>query len=280
MLFTQLWDGEAAPQGYCAATTKNQAGLLFKEMKRMIKRSPLLKQFMDVSRGAIETARTDGLIACLSRDGDSSDGINPSFLARDEMHRWTDRELADTIVESMIARAQPIDWVITTAGQDRGSLCGELRDYGESVLRDAVKDDSFFGFIAEPPADCDPADPQFWAMGNPNLGVSKKIDAMQSTLKKALAIAGRMPNFKRFHLNLWTEGAATWIDRDIWDKASLLVERHLAFRDYLVAHPNVAKEYSALKERLATGDFPCWEGCLDRKDLFTSRAEPLVVNLF
>ncbi len=92
MLFTQLFDGEAAPQGYCAATTKNQAGLLFKEMKRMIKRSPLLKQFMDVSRGAIETAKTDGLIACLSRDGDSSDGINPSFLARDEMHRWTDRD--------------------------------------------------------------------------------------------------------------------------------------------------------------------------------------------
>jgi phage terminase large subunit-like protein len=128
MLFTQLFDGEAAPQGYCAATTKNQAGLLFKEMKRMIKRSPLLKQFMDVSRGAIETAKTDGLIACLSRDGDSSDGINPSFLARDEMHRWTDRELADTIVESMIARAQPIDWVLPPAGQDRASLCGELRD--------------------------------------------------------------------------------------------------------------------------------------------------------
>ncbi|WP_270920139.1 terminase large subunit, partial [Parasedimentitalea psychrophila] len=220
MLFTQLFDGEAAPQGYCAATTKNQAGLLFKEMKRMIKRSAFLKQFMDVSRTAIETSRTDGLIACLSRDGDSSDGINPSFLARDEMHRWTDRELADTIVESMIARAQPIDWVITTAGQDRASLCGELRDYGESVLRGAVDDDSFFGFIAEPPADCDPADPKFWAMGNPNLGVSKPVQAMQDTLKKAQAIAGRMPNFKRFHLNLWTEGAETWIARDVWDKGT------------------------------------------------------------
>jgi hypothetical protein len=52
--------------------------------------------------------------------------------------------------------------------------------YGESVLRDAVKDDSFFGFIAEPPADCDPANPQFWAMGNPNLGVSKQIDAVHA----------------------------------------------------------------------------------------------------
>ncbi|MFV1442196.1 MULTISPECIES: terminase large subunit [unclassified Phaeobacter] len=218
MLYTQLFDGEAAPQGYCAATTKDQAGLLFKEMKRMIKRSPLLRQMMRVWRASIESPRTDGFIACLSRDGDSSDGINPSFLARDEMHRWTDRELADTIVESMIARAQPIDWVITTAGQDRSSLCGELRDYGESVLRGSVEDDSFFGFIAEPPADCDPADPQFWAMGNPNLGVSKQIDAMQDTLKKALAIAGRMPNFKRFHLNLWTEGAETWIARDVWDQ--------------------------------------------------------------
>ncbi|UWQ29906.1 terminase large subunit [Leisingera sp. M523] len=218
MLYTQLFDGEAAPQGYCAATTKDQAGLLFKEMKRMIKRSPFLKQMMRVWRTSIETPRTDGVISCLSRDGDSSDGINPSFLARDEMHRWTDRELADTIVESMIARAQPIDWVITTAGQDRQSLCGELRDYGESVLRGDVDDDSFFGFIAEPPADCDPADPKFWAMGNPNLGVSKPIEGMQDTLKKALAIAGRMPNFKRFHLNLWTEGAETWIARDVWDK--------------------------------------------------------------
>ncbi|NRB20226.1 MAG: hypothetical protein HRU33_22495 [Rhodobacteraceae bacterium] len=105
------FDCEAAPQGNCAATTKNQAGLLFREMKRMIKRSAFLKEFMDVSRTAIETARTDRLIAGLSRDGDSSDGINPSFLARDEMHRWTDRELADAIVESMIARAQSIGWV-------------------------------------------------------------------------------------------------------------------------------------------------------------------------
>lgn len=218
MLWTQLFDGEAAPQGYCAATTKDQAGLLFKEMKRMIKRSPFLSQMMKVWRTEIETPRTDGLIKCLSRDGDSSDGINPSFLARDEMHRWTDRELADTIVESMIARSQPIDWVITTAGQDRSSLCGELRGYAESVLRGAVEDDSFFGYVAEPPADCDPADPKFWAMGNPNLGVSKKIDAMQATLKKAMAIQGRMPNFKRFHLNLWTEGAETWIARDVWDQ--------------------------------------------------------------
>jgi len=37
MLYTQLFDGEGAPQGYCAATTRDQAGLLFNEIKRMIR---------------------------------------------------------------------------------------------------------------------------------------------------------------------------------------------------------------------------------------------------
>ncbi|AZB61116.1 hypothetical protein EBL88_14770, partial [Cereibacter sphaeroides] len=44
-----------------------------------------------------EVPATEGLIACLSRDGNSSDGINPHFAARDEVHRWTDRELAEVL---------------------------------------------------------------------------------------------------------------------------------------------------------------------------------------
>jgi phage terminase large subunit-like protein len=217
MLFTQLFDGEAAPEGYCAATTRDQAGLLFKGLKRIIKRSPFLPRFMDSLAHSIETGPTDGVIKCLSRDGDSSDGINPSFLARDEMHRWTDRELAETIVESMIARSQPIDWVITTAGHDRKGLCGELRDYSESVLR-GYDDDSFFAYVAEPPADADPLDPVAWAMGNPNLNISKPESEVKKAAEKAMIITGRMPNFKRFHMNLWTEGAESWIAQEAWDR--------------------------------------------------------------
>lgn len=220
MIFSQLFDGESSPEAYCAATTRDQAGLLFKGVKRIIKRSALLSREMRANKYTVDTPRSDGLIACLSRDGNSSDGINPTFLARDEMHRWTDRELAETIVESMAARAQPIDWVITTAGHDIKSLCGELRTYSESVLKGDVIDDSFFAFVAEPPKDSDPADPRAWLMGNPNLGVSKKREVLDRAMRKAQAISGQMPNFKRFHLNLWTEGAESWIERDVWDKGT------------------------------------------------------------
>jgi phage terminase large subunit-like protein len=220
MLFTQLFDGEAAPQGYCAATTRDQAGLLFKELKRMIRGSGALLQLMKVWQSSIETSRTNGTISCLSRDGNSADGINPHFAARDEVHRWTDRELAEIVVNSMLARSQPIDWAITTAGADRASICGETRDYSEKVLRGDVEDDSFFAYVAEPPEECDPGDPRSWAMGNPNLGVSFKQEDFARIYKKATVIQGGMPNFRRLHLNLWTEGAQTWIGRDIWDRGA------------------------------------------------------------
>ncbi len=221
LLYSILLDGEGAPEAYCAATTREQAGILFKGLKRMIRRSPLYSQLFASWQATIECPRTEGLIKCLSRDGDSSDGINPHFLARDEMHRWTDRELAETLTESMIARRQPIDWVITTAGQDRMSLCGELRGYAESVLRGDVQDDAFFAYVAEPPRDCDPLDPVAWAMGNPNLDVSKDRARLALAAERAITISSAMPNFRRFHLNLWTAGAEAWIGRDAWDAGGM-----------------------------------------------------------
>lgn len=217
MLFCQLFDGEAAPQGYCAATTRDQAGLLFRELKRMVQASPVLSRFMKPYQTAILTPETNGMIAALSRDGNSADGINPHFAARDEVHRWTDRELAEVVTNSMLARSQPIDWAITTAGADRATICGELREYSERILRGDVVDDRFFAYVAEPPEDCDPADPAAWRMANPNMGVAFSEEDFRAIHDQAVAIQGRMPNFRRLHLNLWTEGDQSWIGRDTWD---------------------------------------------------------------
>lgn len=217
LLFTQLFDGEGAPQGYCAATTRDQAGLLFNETKRMIKKSPALSQLLKSYNSQIKCERTGGFIKALSRDGNAADGINPHFAARDEVHRWTDRELADVVTNSMLARKQSIDWAITTAGADMASLCGDLRTYSERVLRGDVRDDGFFAYVAEPPLDADPSDPETWHMANPNLGVAFTELDFRRIHDEAQVIRGKMPNFRRLHLNLWTAGAQSWIARDIWD---------------------------------------------------------------
>ncbi len=66
----------------------------------------------------------------------------------------------------------------------------------------------------------------------------------------------------------------------VFEKDSPHVERHLAFRDYLMAHPKLAKEYSSLKERLTRGDTPTWDAYLDGKDPFVSRVEPQALDWF
>jgi GrpB-like predicted nucleotidyltransferase (UPF0157 family) len=50
------------------------------------------------------------------------------------------------------------------------------------------------------------------------------------------------------------------------------ITRHLAFRDYLRAHDNVAAEYSALKEQL-TASKADWERYVEGKDPFIKRVE-------
>ncbi|MEM9740929.1 MAG: GrpB family protein [Pseudomonadota bacterium] len=66
----------------------------------------------------------------------------------------------------------------------------------------------------------------------------------------------------------------------VFQEGSQHAERHLAFRDYLRAHPKVATEYSALKERLTRGDAVTWDRYLDGKDPFIARVEPQAIAWF
>ncbi|MEM7505556.1 MAG: terminase TerL endonuclease subunit [Pseudomonadota bacterium] len=215
-LYALTLDGEAAPQVYASATTRDQAGLLFKEVKRMIKRSPIAVQLVRSFQHQVICPNNDGEFKTLSRDSDSADGFNPHFVVKDEVHRWTDRELGEVISNSMIARAQPIDWMITTAGADINSYCGDFRIYSERLLTGEIMDDEFFAYVAEPPKGCDPGDPEVWKMANPNLGIAIQQERLERLYAKANVITAEMPNFFRLHLNQWTSGSNSWIDPVHW----------------------------------------------------------------
>lgn len=58
------------------------------------------------------------------------------------------------------------------------------------------------------------------------------------------------------------------------------IERALAFRDFLIAHPKIAKEYSDLKKSLTNGNTVTWETYMDGKDPFVSRVELQAVGWY
>ena len=55
------------------------------------------------------------------------------------------------------------------------------------------------------------------------------------------------------------------------------IERYLAFRDYLKAHPEIAEEYSDLKATLLKGPDATREGYVDGKEPFFLRSEQAAV---
>lgn len=55
------------------------------------------------------------------------------------------------------------------------------------------------------------------------------------------------------------------------------VFRHLAFRDYLIAHPDKAREYSGIKRGLAVSAGDDWEFYVKGKDSFVRETEELAV---
>lgn len=59
----------------------------------------------------------------------------------------------------------------------------------------------------------------------------------------------------------------------IFENGSDNIERHLAFRDYLIAHSEKAAEYSELKASLTSGEAKSWEAYLDGKDPFIKATE-------
>ena len=59
----------------------------------------------------------------------------------------------------------------------------------------------------------------------------------------------------------------------VFDKQSKASERHLAFRDYMIAHPGIAQSYSLLKQRLAAAHPDDIEAYMDGKDSFIKEHE-------
>lgn len=58
-----------------------------------------------------------------------------------------------------------------------------------------------------------------------------------------------------------------------FEAGSTEIERHLAFRDYMIAHPDDAQKYSALKRELAKQYPDDIEGYMDGKDAFVKEME-------
>ena len=220
-LYLMTVDGEPGAEIYSAATTEDQAKIVWKVAKAMIQRCEGIQREFGVAWNAKSIFRHDdeSLFKPLTRDqGGNLDGLNIHGGLIDELHAHKTRDLFDVIETGTGSRTSPLIWLITTAGSNQAGICYEQRSYSIKILSGAVEDEEYFAIIYTIDKDDDWTDPAVWAKANPNWEVSVNPDDMRRKARKAMQIASAQANFLTKHLNVWTNADTLWLDQNAWAK--------------------------------------------------------------
>lgn len=219
-LYCLTADREEGAEVYSAATTRDQARIVFNDAKRMVERCAGLRANAGVktSAHAVYIDRTAASFKALSRDqGGNLDGLNVHFACVDELHAHKTRDVWDVLETATGARRQPLLWAITTAGFNRSGICYEQRSYVLKILSGSVFDDEYFGVVYTIDEDDDWTSPESWRKANPNWDVSVIPEDIARKARKAMEMSTATNNFLTKHLNVWVNADTAWMDMRAWD---------------------------------------------------------------
>lgn len=215
-----LGDGELGAEVYPCATTRDQAGIVFRETASMIEGSETLSKRFKVVRSSrtITSKDNNSWIRSLAAEANSAEGVNAHALILDEIHAWTDAEFFGSIRYATAGREQPLVIIISTAGSELFSIGGQEYEYAKGVLAGNVEDQTLWPLIFE----ADPGDPlgdvETWKKANPSLGHTIPVDNFEKDYKEAKTKGGKeWTDFKRYRLNIWGGADAPYLNSQMWD---------------------------------------------------------------
>lgn len=227
-VYATFFEGEQGAEGYCIATKEKQARIAFDAAKRMVKASGLSSRIR-INAANMHREATESKLEPLGADSDTTDGLNPHFIGVDELHAFKNRGLLDVMESATGARVNPLNFQITTAGDDPVSVCGDQHDYACRILDGVLEDDpstlSFFAFIASADPDDDPWAESTWIKANPHWGISVNPDDLRKLAAKAQKMPSAAAEFKQKRLNLWVNATVPCLSVDGWRKGQTVGDR-------------------------------------------------------
>lgn len=215
-------DGEGGAEVYAAATTRDQARIVFRDAQMMARKADGYRNAfgVEVLAHAIVQPTTGSRFTAVSSDDDSLDGLNTHLGIIDELHAHKTRGVYDVLETSIGKRDQSLLWVITTAGSNRAGICYEVRTYLTKVLQGLAQDEAFFGIIYTVDDGDVWSDPASWRKANPNWGISVQPDVIAGLAGKAMQMPSAQSNFQTKHLNIWVNADQAWMDMRAWSKCA------------------------------------------------------------
>lgn len=229
--------GEGGPEVYSVAFDKKQAGIVFGTLADMVGMDGALRARSEVLRsriahhGVVYVPRTRGVYKVIPADAASIDGINPSLVVLDELHRQPGRELYDLLDQSFGARDEPLYIILSTAGHhDPTHVAWEVHDYALKVASGVVEDPTFFAYVRHATPEETEGDgwrsEKLWRRVNPALTSFNPgyLDEYRRVARESEDSPAKVASFKRLYLNVWLPRSAgaqdKLVDLGAWDRSA------------------------------------------------------------
>ena len=228
-LYLLYADNEPSAEVYGAAADRQQASIVFDVAKRMVEMTPALMKRSKIMAATKRLVNYNnvGFYQVLSAEVGTKHGLNVSGLVLDELHVQPNRKLVDVLTKgSGDARAQPLYFLITTAGTDRNSICYEYHTKAKDILDGRRIDPSFYPVIFGLDDGDDWNAENSWYKANPSLGYTITIDRVRDAHREALTNPAEENVFRQLRLDQWVGSAVAWIPEHIYDKGNLPIDFH------------------------------------------------------
>lgn len=220
-LYMMTADGEREAQCFAAATTREQAQILFQDAVKMVASSPVLHARIATS-GKLKVFNLADLASGsffrpVSSEHRALDGKRVHFAALDEVHEHPNSLVVDKIRAGTKGRRQALIFEITNSGYDRHSVCWEHHQFSVGVLEGNTPNDQWFAYVCTLDEGDDWHNPAVWAKVNPLLGVSIPAKYIEEQVAMADGIPGNENIVKRLNFCIWTEQSVRWMPMETWD---------------------------------------------------------------
>jgi len=224
---------EEGAEVYAVATKRDQAKLAWDEAARQVDRHPVLRRMVRTYKNGntITIPGSASRFKPLGKDSHTEDGLNAHFILVDEYHAHPTDAMVQVVVDSTVARTQPLTYIISTAGFDLNGPCFRERERVITTLERAVSrteddpiDETTFGIIYTLDEGDDWTDESVWIKANPNLGVSVKPARLREQVLIALSSPHKQNDIKTKHFNMWTQAETRWILDEKWMNCTFAVK--------------------------------------------------------
>ncbi|AUS01921.1 terminase [Vibrio phage 2.058.O._10N.286.46.B8] len=206
-----LWNMEISPNGepasFCVARNEDQAGIVFRDAKAMLKRGDthLKRRFRVMGKEIIGLGKNEGFFRALPNDPEAVDGKRVAFGICDELHAHHSSTLSNTLINGAGATVDSIIFFISTAGINLDGPCVNERNLVRDINANLVPSDSYFGIeYAIDINDGDSwEDEEVWIKANPALGHAVRINHLRSELVRAKQTATNRRDFLTKYCNIF-----------------------------------------------------------------------------